>query len=96
MNDLKEVETVNLLNEQLLIQRGIEESQHSFETLIEACVHAGQGMLQPQLITAEKIRNLVTTQKLPSGLDYPNFPFPEFPRSSLLKFTHTSNIWYTY
>jgi hypothetical protein len=81
LRDLKEVESVNLLNEQLrLIQRGIDESQHSFETLIEAFVHAEQGTLQPQLITSEKIRNLIATQKLPSGLDYPNFPFPDLSK----------------
>jgi hypothetical protein len=63
-----------------LIQRGVDESQHSFETLIDAFVHAEQGTLQPQLITAEKIRNLLGKQKLPSGLDYPNFPFPELQK----------------
>jgi hypothetical protein len=31
------------------------ESQHSFEILIDAFIHAEQGTLQPQLITAEKI-----------------------------------------
>jgi hypothetical protein len=54
---------VNLLNEQLrLVQRGIDECQHSFETLIETFVNAEQGVLQPQLITVQKIRNFVTTQ----------------------------------
>jgi hypothetical protein len=28
------------------------------------------------LITAEKIKNFLRSQKLPGGLDYPNFPFP--------------------
>jgi hypothetical protein len=32
------------------------------------------------MITAEKIKNLVGKQKLPSGLDYPNFPFPELQK----------------
>jgi hypothetical protein len=36
--------------------------------------------LQPQLITAEKIRNLIANQELPSGLDYPNFPFSELSK----------------
>jgi hypothetical protein len=67
---LEEIGNVNLLNEQLrLVQRGVDESQHSFETLIEAFVHAEQGVLQPQLITVQKIRNLVTMQKLPPGTD---------------------------
>jgi hypothetical protein len=33
--------------------------------------------LQPQLITAEKIKSFLGSQKLPSGLDYPNFPSPD-------------------
>jgi hypothetical protein len=32
------------------------------------------------LITAEKIKNLLGKQKLPSGVDYPNFPFPELQK----------------
>jgi methyl-accepting chemotaxis protein len=74
----EEIANVNLINEQFrLIQGGIEESQHSFEILIEAFVHAEQGTLQPQLITYEKIRSLLEKQKVPYGLDYPNLPFHE-------------------
>ncbi|PNF23406.1 hypothetical protein B7P43_G12246 [Cryptotermes secundus] len=77
----EEIRNVNLINEQFrLIQRGIDESQHSFEILIDAFVHAEQGTLQPQLITAEKIKQLIGSQKLPSGLDYPNFPFPQLQK----------------
>jgi hypothetical protein len=77
----EEIRNINLINEQFrLIQRGIDESQHSFETLINAFVHAAQGTLQPQLNTSEKIRNLLKTQKLPSGMDYPNFPFSELQK----------------
>jgi hypothetical protein len=77
----EEFQNVNLINEQFrLIQRGIDESQHSFEILIDAFVHAEQGVLQPQSITAEKLREFLKTQKLPSGLDYPNFPFPELQK----------------
>jgi hypothetical protein len=55
-NDIEEeIRNVNLINEQFrMIQRGIDESQHSFEILIDAFVHAEQGTLQPQLITAKK------------------------------------------
>lgn len=71
----EEVHNVNLINEQSkIIQRGIDESQHSFEILKDAFVHAEQGSLQPQLVTAEKIKMLLETQKMPSGLDYPTFP----------------------
>jgi hypothetical protein len=82
LHELKEeIGDVNLLNEQLrFVQRGTDECQHSFEILIDAFVHAEQGTLQPQLITAEKIRNFIMTHKLPSGTDYPNFPFPELSK----------------
>jgi hypothetical protein len=47
-------ESANLLNEQhRLIQRGIDESRVSFETLIEAA----------KLITSEKIKNLIAMQR---------------------------------
>jgi hypothetical protein len=78
----EEIGNVNLISEQFsLIQRGIDESQHSFGT-IDAFVHAEQGILQPQLITAEKIKDFLGTQKLPSGLDYPNFPFLELQNNN--------------
>jgi hypothetical protein len=81
-NELEEeIRNVNIINEQFrLIQRGIDESQHSFEILIDAFVHAEQGTLQPQLITTEKIKQFLGNQKLPSGLDYPNLPFPELQK----------------
>jgi hypothetical protein len=43
-------------------------------------VHAEEGILQPQLITTEEIRNLIVTQDLPTGLDYLEFPFPELSK----------------
>jgi hypothetical protein len=47
INELEEdIGNVNLINEHFrLIQRGIDESQHSFEILIDAFVHAEQGTL---------------------------------------------------
>jgi hypothetical protein len=52
------------------------------QTFIEAFVYADQGTLQPQLmhVTVEKIRNLIATQEVPSGLDYPKFLFPELSK----------------
>jgi hypothetical protein len=65
-----EIKNVNLINEQFrLIQRGVDESQHSFEILTDAFVHVEQGSLQPQLTTAEKIKTFLGKQKLPNGLD---------------------------
>jgi hypothetical protein len=59
INELEEeIGNVNLINVQSrLIQTGIDKSQHSFDILIVAFVHAEQGTLQPQLITTEKIKN---------------------------------------
>jgi hypothetical protein len=83
----EEMTNINLINEQFrLIQKGIDESEHSFEILIDAFVHAEQGILQPQLITYEKIRLLLETQKLPLGLGYPNFLFHELQK---LIYPHT-------
>jgi hypothetical protein len=77
----EEVGSINLSNEQIRsVQRGIDESQHSFEILLEAFVHAEQGILQPQLMTAEKMKDLLATQKLPPGMDYPNLPFAELSK----------------
>jgi hypothetical protein len=77
----EEIKNVNLIKEQFrLIQRGVDESQHSFEILIDAFLHVEQGILQPQLMTAEKIKSFMKTQRLPNGLDYPNFPFPELQK----------------
>jgi hypothetical protein len=78
---LEEIRNISLLNEQIrLVQKGIDESEHSFEILLKAFVHAEQGILQPQLMTAEKMKNLVATQRLPPGLDFPNFPFAELSK----------------
>jgi hypothetical protein len=93
ISELKEeIVNVNLLNEQFrLIQRGIDECQQSLGIWIDA----EQGTLQPQLITAENIRNLIKTKKLPSGTDYPNFPFSELSKviTPNLTFILISNIW---
>jgi hypothetical protein len=48
--------------------------------LTDAFVHTEQGTFQPQLITVEKVKSLLRSQKLPSGLDYPNFPFSELQK----------------
>jgi hypothetical protein len=63
-----------------IVERGIMECQHGFEVLIDALVHAEQGTFQPQFITVERMRAILTSQQLPNGLDYPNLPFPELQR----------------
>jgi hypothetical protein len=73
-----EIEQVTTANMQMtIVDRGVMECQHGFETLLDALVHAEQGTFQPQFVTAERIRAILVSQQLPSGLDYPNFPFPE-------------------
>jgi hypothetical protein len=70
----EEINNVLMINEQIkIVERGLEELQHSFELLLDAFMHAEQETPQPQLITAEKIKNIVRSQPLPSGLDYPDF-----------------------
>lgn len=63
-----------------VVERGVMECQHGFEVLLDALVHAEQGTFQPQFVTAERIRVILTSQQLPSGLDYPNFPLSELQR----------------
>jgi hypothetical protein len=66
------------MNEQFrVIRSSVEECQHSFEILIDEIIKAEQGIMQPQLMPMKEIRNYIIQQKLPSGADYSNFPFPE-------------------
>jgi hypothetical protein len=74
----QEIEQVTTANMQIkMIERGLMECQHGYEMLVDALVHAEQGTFQPQFITAEKMKTVVTAQKLPAGVDYPSFPFSE-------------------
>jgi hypothetical protein len=76
-----EVEQVTTANLQIAtVERGVIECQHGYEILLEALVHAEQGTFQPKFVTAERIRAVLTSQQLPSGMDYPNFPFSELQR----------------
>lgn len=76
-----EIINVNFLNEQFrLIQRGIEESQHAFEIIVDALVHAETGAIQPQLMTPMRVKQMLRREGLPSGLEYPHFPFSELQK----------------
>jgi hypothetical protein len=58
-----EIEQVSTANVQMpIVERGIMECQHGFEVLIDALVHAEQGTFQPQFVTAERIRAVLTSQ----------------------------------
>jgi hypothetical protein len=62
------------------IQRGIEECQHTFEILVDAFVHAQDGVIQPQLMTIAKIKDMMRKESLSDGLDFPPFPSLELSR----------------
>jgi hypothetical protein len=63
-----------LINENIQqIQRCIEECQHPLEILVDAFLHTQDGVMQPQLITIDKIRDIMRKESLPCGLDFQTF-----------------------
>jgi hypothetical protein len=67
-----------MLNENIRkVQRSLLECQHTFEILVEAFLHAQDGIIQPQLIKMVKIKNLMRKESLPDGLEFPSFPSVE-------------------
>jgi hypothetical protein len=60
------------------VQKGDDESQHSFGIMLEASVHAEQDAVTTVDDRIEKMKDLVATQKLPPGMDYPHFPLCHF------------------
>ena len=69
-----QVDSVIILNENIgKVQRGLAECQHTFEMLVEAFLHAQDGIIQPQLITTVKIRDMMRKEFLPHGLEFPFF-----------------------
>jgi transcriptional regulator of met regulon len=76
-----QVDSIILLNENIRkVQRGLSECQHTFEILVEAFLHAQDGIIQPQLITMVKIRDMMRKESLPDGLEFPSFPSMELSR----------------
>jgi hypothetical protein len=75
-------EKISMINEQIkIVLRGMEESQHSFELLLDSFVYAEQGSsVQPELLTLRTVRGIVSEQTLPQGLDFPNFPISELSK----------------
>lgn len=85
INELNKVQyqldSVIILNENIRkVQRGLTECQHTFEILVEAFLHAQNGIIQPQLITMVKIREMVRSESLPDGLEFPSFSSVELSR----------------
>ena len=69
------LDSVLMLNENIQqIQRGLDECQHTFEILVDAFLHAQNGVVQPQLITMTTIKDMMGEESLPEGLDFPSFP----------------------
>ena len=76
-----QIDSVMRINENFQqIQRGIEECQHTFEILVDAFLHAQEGVVQPQLINIAKIKDIMRRESLPDGLDFPSFPSSELSR----------------
>jgi hypothetical protein len=76
-----ELDSVLIINENIRqIQRGMSECQHTFEILVDAFLHAQDGIIQPQLMTIAKVKDMMKELSLPDGLDLPPFPSLEFSR----------------
>ena len=69
-----QVNSVIVLNGNIRkVQRGLAECQHTFEILVDAFLHAQDGITQPQLITTVKIKEMMRKDYLPDGLEFPSF-----------------------
>jgi hypothetical protein len=55
------------------IQRRIVECKDTFEILMAAFLHVQNGVIQPQLIPIAKIKDTMSRESLPDGLDFPFF-----------------------
>jgi hypothetical protein len=62
------------------IQRGISKCEHTFQILVDAFLHAQEGVIQPQLITIAKIKDVMKKEYMPERLDFPSFSSLEFFR----------------
>jgi hypothetical protein len=70
-----QIDSVMMMNENIQqIQRGFEECQHTLEILMDVFVHAQDCVIQPQLITIPKRRDMMRKESLSDGLKFPSFP----------------------
>lgn len=80
----KELEISLQINEYITqIQRGIEECQHTFDLLIDVYLHSQDGILQPQIITLQTIKDVMLREIMPEQTMFP--PFPSSELLSLLR-----------
>src|SRR5215469_3338428 len=76
-----ELDTVIVLNENIQqVQRGLDECQHTFEILIDAFLHAQDGVIQPKLISMSKVKDMMRAGPLRDGLEFPPFSSLELSR----------------
>jgi hypothetical protein len=67
-----ETDTSLILNELIKqIETGFEECQHTFDLLIEVYLHAQKGVLQPQIITVQKIKEVLIKEVMPESTMFP-------------------------
>jgi hypothetical protein len=77
----KQLDSIMMLNENIRqFPRGLDECQHTFEFLVDGFLHSQDGVIQPQLITVTKIKDMMKSELLPDGLDFPSFPSIELSR----------------
>jgi hypothetical protein len=80
-----QLDSVLIINENIRqTQRGMNECQHTFKILVDAFLHAQDGIIQPQLITTANVKDMMKELSLPDGLDLPPFPSLEFSRLIIL------------
>jgi len=76
-----QIDSVIMINENIRqIQRGLLECQHTFEILVDAFLQAQEGVIQPQLMTLTKVKDMMKRESLPDGLHFPSFPSLELSR----------------
>jgi hypothetical protein len=76
-----QLDSVLVLNENIQqVQRGLNECQYTFEILVDAFLHAQDEVIQPQLITITKVKDMMKEESLPDGIDFPSFPSLELSR----------------
>jgi hypothetical protein len=76
-----QMDAVIIINQNVhKFQRGLAECQHTFEILVEAFLHAQDGVIQPQLITMVRIKEMMRDESLHAGLEFPSFSSLELSR----------------
>jgi hypothetical protein len=75
------LDSVLMLNADIQqIRRGPNECQHTSEILVDAFLHAQDRVIQPQLITIDKVKDMMRKESLLDGLNFPSFSCLELSR----------------